>query len=180
MQTTDDIGTPVPSRLADLRDVPLARIPLSTVPLARTPGQAMRVQRELFVVMPFSEPWSDGTYALIRRAVSRLDISAGEFRLYRADEIATPGQITDHIRDALVRAEVVIADITGHNPNVIWELGIADGLGKISVILNQAPEASPFDFHGRRQVRYHAAPTEGDENNLLRHLIEAIRTGMGD
>jgi hypothetical protein len=130
---------------------------------------------ELFVIMPFGEPWSDGTYAFIRRAVGQLDAPEHGLRLYRADEIASPGQISGQIRDAITQAFVVIADITGVNPNVMWELGYADGQGKAIVILNQDPDSSPFDMADRRQVAYHASPTDEDEANLVRHLVEAMR-----
>jgi len=131
----------------------------------------------LFVIMPFSETWSDGTYAFIRRAVTRIGISAAGIHLYRADEIASPGQISGQIKDAIDSARVVIADITNVNPNVMWELGYADGKGKAIVILNQDPGSSPFDMADRRQVAYHATPTEDDEASLARHLAEAIRIG---
>jgi hypothetical protein len=134
---------------------------------------------ELFVIMPFSEAWSAGTYAFIRRTVERLDAPAGTFHLYRADDIAEPGQITQQIKDSIANAHVTIADITNVNPNVMWELGYADGLGKTIVILNQSPGSSPFDMVDRRQVAYPPTLTGTDEDNLLRHLIEALRTGHG-
>jgi nucleoside 2-deoxyribosyltransferase len=74
---------------------------------------------------------------------------------------------------------VVIADVTHMNPNVMWELGYADGLGKTIVILNQDPVSSPFDMVDRRQVAYRSSPTEKDEENLYRHLIEALQTEDG-
>ena len=132
---------------------------------------------ELFVIMPFGESWSDGTYAFIRRAVAKLDIRAGQVHLYRADEIALPGQISDQIKDAISRARMVVADITGVNPNVMWELGYADGMNKAIVILNQNPGSSPFDMADRRQVSYHISPTDADETNLVRHLAEALSAG---
>jgi hypothetical protein len=61
--------------------------------------------------MPFGESWSDGNYAFIRRAVAKLDVPEGGFRLYRADEIAEPGQITDQIKDAIRRAQVVMRPV---------------------------------------------------------------------
>ena len=129
---------------------------------------------DLFVIMPFGQAWSDGTYAFIRRAVNKLEISQ-QAHLYRADEITTPGQISEQVKDAITSARVVIADITGVNPNVMWELGYADGLGKAIVILNQNTESSPFDMQDRRQVTYRASPTDADETNLVRHLEAAPR-----
>lgn len=134
---------------------------------------------ELFVIMPFSESWSDSTYAFIRRVVERLDASDRMVHLYRADDLAEPGQITQQIKDSIRRAHLTITDITNVNPNVMWELGYADGLGRTIVILNQNPGSSPFDMVDRRQVGYQADPNADDEDNLLRHIIEALRTGHG-
>src|SRR5262249_39087160 len=133
----------------------------------------------LFVIMPFSEPWSDSTYALIGQAVRQIDAPPETLHLYRADEIAEPGQITQQIKEAIRSAHVVIADITHVNPNVMWELGYADGLGKTIVILNQDTQSSPFDMVDRRQVAYHPSLTGKDQENLTRHLIEALRTVHG-
>jgi nucleoside 2-deoxyribosyltransferase len=146
--------------------------------LPATSGNAA-TRADLFVIMPFSEPWSDGTYALIRRAVGQIDAPDGALRLYRADEIAEPGQITQQVKAAIDSAHVIIADATHVNPNVMWELGYADGLGKAIVILNQDPQSSPFDIVDRRQVAYDLSSADKDEQNLIRHLTEALRIGHG-
>lgn len=154
----------------------LSGLPAATAPSAAS-GNATALA--LFVIMPFSEPWSDSTYELIRQAVRQIDTPHGALRLYRADEIAEPGQITQQVKEAIGSAHVVIADITHVNPNVMWELGYADGLGKTIVILNQDTQSSPFDMVDRRQVAYNPSPTDQDQGNLTRHLIEALRTGHG-
>jgi nucleoside 2-deoxyribosyltransferase len=157
-------------------------LPATELPGLRMPRTAAAVvstasdRAELFVIMPFTEPWSEGTYAFIRRTVRRIVPSTEELSLYRADEIAKSGQITQQVKEAIAAARVVIADVTHMNPNVMWELGYADGLGKTIVILNQDPGTSPFDMVDRRQVAYNSSPTEKDEENLLRHLIEALQT----
>lgn len=146
--------------------------------VARTDTKVASEKIELFVIMPFGESWSAGTYAFIRRVVEKLEPPPGEIRLYRADEIAQPGQISQQIKDSITTAHVTIADITDVNPNVMWELGYADGLGKTIVILNQSPGSSPFDMVDRRQVAYHLPPTQADEDNVLRHLQEALRRAI--
>jgi len=166
----------------DRKRFPRPAGPLLTQPLAgltsrmelAVPARSAATTR-IFVIMPFGESWSDGTYAFIRRAAGKLDPPAGEGSLYRADEIADPGQITTQIKQAILTAGVVIADITGVNPNVMWELGYADGLQKPIVILNQNPGRSPFDMADRRQVAYLIPPTDADEDNLVRHLEAAMR-----
>ena len=166
----------------DRKRFPRPAAPSLTPPLAGLAprmGLAVPVRptatTRIFVIMLFGESWSDGTYAFIRRAAGKLDPPAGEGSLYRADEIADPGQITTQIKQAILTAGVVIADITGVNPNVMWELGYADGLQKPIVILNQNPGRSPFDMADRRQVAYLIPPTDADEDNLVRHLEAAMR-----
>ena len=135
---------------------------------------------KVFVIMPFTEPWSDTTYSHIRESVEELGDPAGIMDVYRADDISKQGSITGQIKDAISNADVVIADITGVNPNVMWELGYADGLGKSIVILNQRPDDSPFDMVDRRQVKYGPQPTKDDQSQLVRHIRDALRSAFGE
>jgi hypothetical protein len=185
VETLDDYLAAQAAIIADSRQrFPRPTAPPISSPLAglaprmglAVPARA-RAATGIFVLMPFSESWSDGTYSFIRRAVGKLDPPPGEGSLYRADDIADPGQITTQIKQAILTADVVIADITRVNPNVMWELGYADGRQKAIVILNQKPGTSPFDMVDRRQVAYEMPPTEADEANLVRHLEAALRAG---
>ena len=78
--------------------------------------------RKAFVVMPFDEAWSDTSYTFIKEAV---EAQGGALEAIRADRIDKTGRITDQIVEALHSCDVVIADITGNNANVAWELGYA-------------------------------------------------------
>jgi hypothetical protein len=135
----------------------------------------------VFVIMPFTEPWSDDVYEHIKKVGAKIETQP-LYVMQRADEITESGRITDQIESALKRADVVIADITGigpissshPNPNVMWELGFAHALGKNVVIINQDRTAAPFDVSVHRQVRYSMPPTEDDEEMLLRHLRTAL------
>src|SRR5690242_2312174 len=49
---------------------------------------------------------------------------------YRADLDATPGAITPRMLSELLGARVVIADLTGRNPNVFYELGITHSFAR--------------------------------------------------
>jgi hypothetical protein len=136
-----------------------------------------RVQTFVFVLMPFGEYWSPCSYDLIKRAVDSL---RPEFDIFveRADDISRPGKITEQIIDAIRRADVIVADITGNNPNVMWELGFAQALGKRPVILNQALEATPFDLHDWRQVSYSLTPVESDERNTADLIRGALTSAQ--
>lgn len=143
---------------------------------ARRPPEASRAtprQPYVFVLMPFNEDWSAGVYDLIKRAVDTLRPDL-DILVERADEISKPGKITDQIIQAIRNADVVVADITGNNPNVMWELGFAQALDKLPVILNQAIAEVPFDLHDWRQVIYSVTPVESDEFKIAMHIREAL------
>jgi hypothetical protein len=126
----------------------------------------------IFVIMPFGEAWSQGIYDLIRRAVR--SIQYPQSRIVRADEITAPGKIDQQVIGAIGAASIVIADITGTNPNVMWELGYAQALLKPAVVMNQRVDESPFDLAGTRQVSYRLTPTDDDESKLAAHIKSAV------
>jgi hypothetical protein len=127
----------------------------------------------VFVIMPFTAPWSQGAYDLILRA-SELARQQFDLLVYRADEISRPGKITDQILEAVESRDAVIADITDNNPNVLYELGYAHRAGKPGVIMNQAVGLSPFDLRDWRQVVYSTTPTLDDERKIGLYLVEAL------
>jgi nucleoside 2-deoxyribosyltransferase len=87
--------------------------------------------------MPFETEWSTNIKSAIGQVCDRLAERFEGLRWERADDITEPGRITDQIISAIERADVVIADITDANPNVLFELGYADALEKRIIVLNQ-------------------------------------------
>jgi len=76
------------------------------------------------------------------------------FEVLRADKINTSDSITDTIIDNLKKAELVIADITGHNPNVFYEMGYRACLNKPLIHLKMKDEKIPFDISTIRTFDY--------------------------
>jgi gamma-glutamylcyclotransferase (GGCT)/AIG2-like uncharacterized protein YtfP len=76
------------------------------------------------------------------------------YSLVRADELSTPGLITQQIVDLLANADLVIADLTHHNPNVFYELAVRHATGKpvIQISSDQAP--IPFDLKDFRTILF--------------------------
>ena len=101
-----------------------------------------------FVLMPFSAPWSDRIWNRHLRPI----IEASGFSCKRSDDFFAPGIVVEDIWSEIVSADVLVADLTGRNPNVFYELGLAHAVG-IPVILLTQDEAS-FDVAHWRQIRY--------------------------
>jgi hypothetical protein len=59
-----------------------------------------------------------------------------EKSLFRADQWTYSGDFVCKICKAIQESRVVVADITGGNPNVFFELGLAVGLGKPAILIH--------------------------------------------
>ncbi len=129
--------------------------------LARRPDPPQRAwaapppaEPYVFVVMPFETDWSSNVREAIDHACGNATHLFAGLRWQRADDITEPGRITDQIISAIERSDLLIADITGSNPNVLFELGYADALNKPIIVLNQDVAATPFDIKDWRQIIY--------------------------
>lgn len=70
----------------------------------------------------------------------------------RADEIDKPGLITSQVIQCVISDPLVIADLTGMNPNVFYELAIRHAIRKPLVQLIQKGERIPFDVAATRTI----------------------------
>jgi hypothetical protein len=109
--------------------------------------------------MPFAQQFRETYETAIKPAVSE---AGGKFEngitCRRGDEIVGPGSITREIVSSIYTADVVIADLTGNNPNVFYELGIAHCMGNKTVMITQNLVSVPFDVSAYRLIRYDPTP----------------------
>ena len=77
-----------------------------------------------------------------------------EFEPIRVDMVNQADSITQTILDYLNSAELVIADMTGHNPNAFYEMGYRAAVGKPMIHLKEKSEKIPFDVAGIRAFEY--------------------------
>ena len=70
----------------------------------------------------------------------------------RADQISEPGLITSQVIQHVVEDALVIADLTGRNPNVFYELALRHAVKKPVVQIIHATESIPFDVAASRTV----------------------------
>lgn len=76
------------------------------------------------------------------------------FRVVRADEIDDEGLITNQIIEHLIEDDLVVADLTGLNPNVFYEVAVRHAAGKPIVHLITRGQEIPFDVANMRAVPY--------------------------
>jgi chaperonin GroEL len=131
-------------------------------------------QKLCFVLMPFGSPF-DSCY----QRVIKLAASAAGFDAVRSDEIYSTKPIIQDIWNKIWRARVIVADVTGKNANVNYELGICHALGIPTIIITRDIEHVPFDYRHRRCILYDTDEA-GWEDKLRTDLSETIRVVAGD
>lgn len=72
----------------------------------------------------------------------------------RADEISEPGDINRQVLERLANDDLVVADLSFHNPNVFYELAIRHMLGKPYVQIIHKDEKIPFDIGSKRTIKF--------------------------
>lgn len=103
-----------------------------------------------FVMMPFRAPI--GNYF---ESIYKPGIEKAGFRAVRADDdMFATGKIIDQIWQGIHAATVLVAELTGRNPNVFYELGLAHALQKPVVLVSSNEEDVPFDVQHIRVIYY--------------------------
>ncbi len=72
----------------------------------------------------------------------------------RSDHVKEPGKISESMFNEIISADLCIAVLTGFNPNVFYELAIAQSCSKPVIILLEKGKELPFDIHDLRCVYY--------------------------
>lgn len=72
-----------------------------------------------FVMMPFATEFDD-VFDVIKQCIGSVDEHLQTIRL---DELRAAGQIGDDLVKEIERSTLCIADVTGSNANVMWEVG---------------------------------------------------------
>ena len=101
----------------------------------------------VFVIMPFKED----ILALYEKLKSDFE---HDFMFTNAGDLDNQQNILRDIVEGISQADIIIADLTGLNPNVFYELGLAHAMNKKVIIISQDLGELPFDIKSYRTVEY--------------------------
>lgn len=103
----------------------------------------------VFVLMPFDREFDDVYKFGIKGAAA--DVGAYAERV--DDQIFDEG-ILDRIFNQISKADVLVAEMSGRNPNVFYEVGYAHALGKLVLLVAQNENDIPFDLQQKQHTIY--------------------------
>jgi hypothetical protein len=119
-------------------------------------------------MMPFSAEFSS-VYQTIKLALEDND-----YQCQRADDFWQHAHIMQDIIELICTSQVVICDLSGKNPNVFYEAGIAHTLGKEVILITQHMDDVPFDLRALRCITY-LNNSEGREK-LASSVLARVQT----
>jgi hypothetical protein len=126
----------------------------------------------VFVIMPFSEVWSDKVWnELIKPAIEQAGLAC-----VRGDIPVRVADLTNTVWAAIVGAGLILADLSSLNANVFYELGLAHALGKDTFILKQSGVTLPADFSGAHFYEY----DRSQPGSALPQLVGALQNWAAD
>jgi hypothetical protein len=143
------------------------------------------LEAECFFIAPIGHEGSeerkrsDGVLEfIVARAAEELGLVA-----IRADQIAEPGQITVQVLDHVLRAKAAVADLTGLNPNVFYELAVRHTARLPVALIAEKGCDLPFDVGQMRTIFFdHKDLKSADDcrKEIVAHLRQALERGTSD
>lgn len=121
-----------------------------------------------FVLMPFNIQFKNVYTQGIKPSIKKAKLNSK-----RADEFFTSRAIIQDIWENINKASLIIADLTGRNPNVFYEVGLSHALPQRLIIITQNKDDVPFDLKHIRWIEY--TNNASGRKQLSKKLFRAIK-----
>lgn len=137
----------------------------------------MDTKKSCFVICPIGaegSPTRRRSDQIWKHVIAPITETCG-YTSQRADTLNKPGIITSQIIEALMNSELVVADLTAHNPNVLYELGIRHAFRKPVIQLIDVNEDLIFDVKLIRTIKIDHNDLDSVANckeELRQHILE--------
>lgn len=134
-----------------------------------------------FVISPIGDPGSEERRHsdevlrfIIKPAMDELGIEA-----YRSDHSNEIGRISDQMFTSILHDDLCIAVLTYHNPNVFYELAVAQSAARPVIILAEKGTPIPFDLKDDRVIEYDLSLTSYDDRVYIDEVASKARNLQG-
>ncbi len=129
-------------------------------------------RKRVFVIMPFKDEFFE-VYEMLKIKFEE------KFEFTNAGDEGNQQSILKDIIQPIYEADVVIADLTGLNANVMYELGLAHCFNKKTIVITQDDLATlPFDLKMYRAKNYDTYFKKF--NDLIEYLEKSLNGAVND
>lgn len=98
----------------------------------------------------------------------------------RSDQLQEPGRISEQMFREIIGDDLCVAVLTGHNPNVFYELAIAQAAAKPVIILVHKGQTLPFDTKDLRSLEYDLKPRTLSEQVHTKPVVAHVKSLEND
>jgi hypothetical protein len=131
----------------------------------------LEARKRIFAAMPLAEKYDDVYFVAMRYAADQIGAVCE-----RIDNEEFAGDIIREIKDRIKRSIAVIGDLSESNPNVLYEVGYAQGLNIPTVHICSTPLSElPFDVKPWNTIRYNIGQTHLLKDKLVDRLKAVLK-----
>ncbi|EHM49194.1 hypothetical protein [Yokenella regensburgei] len=112
-----------------------------------------------FVIMPIADMqgYEPRHFDRVYNHIIKPSCDLAEFEPIRADDVTSSNFIVLDILRRIIECDIAICDLSGRNPNVMYELGLRQAFNKKTVLIKDEKTVSPFDVQAFRYCEYDSA-----------------------
>jgi hypothetical protein len=115
--------------------------------------------RRCFVISPIGQYGSDirNHMDIVFQCIIEPALSE-RYQVIRGDHVARPGRITEQFVEDIIGNDLIVCVLTGNNPNVYYELAIAESAARPIIVLRHRGDEVPLDVKDVRFIEYDLEP----------------------
>lgn len=135
-----------------------------------------QIERTCFVIMPIADmsSYENGHFHRVYTHLIKPACNQAGFKPIRADEISNSNFIVLDILRRIVECDIAICDLSGRNPNVMYELGLRQAFNKKTVLIKDEKTISPFDVQAFRYCEYDSTMRIDNAQNNTQSISKAL------
>lgn len=139
-------------------------------------------RKSVFVISPIGAAGTDNhtRFKMSLKYIIKKALPVEQWQVVRADEESAPDSITGQVIGRIRESDIIVADLSDHNPNVFYELAVAHGYKRPVIHLMEDGQKVPFDVGDQRVIFYDLTnPESVDEavKSLRRAVAEIPANG---
>lgn len=110
-----------------------------------------------FTIMPIADMdgYDPGHFSRVYEHIIKPACLQAGYVAHRADVVAASNYIIIDILKKIIESDIVICDLSGRNPNVLYELGVRQAFNLPTVLIKDKKTSRIFDIQGLRTIEYH-------------------------
>lgn len=131
-------------------------------------------RNQTFVISPFSDEISKFYREVLKPTIESIE----DMNCQRADDLYTANVVMEDVWKLICESPVIVADLTGRNANVFYEVGLAHAIGKKVIIISQDINDIPFDLRALRCIKYNLL--SNDQTEFMKKLTQTIENVLNE